>query len=173
MDRPGSIVEATREDSYLVSIMNDDPPQPKISFLRTKRFWFRRAVPGLLLVLWVEGVLFVQSFEMPRSTSSAATVHYLGLGEGNLCLASYSINTKRGATGLNGWNYSAFNFKFSWSPGMKLFPPFYRESESAEQLGIIITTRIFQFPLWLPLVLWLLAAHLWSRHLKRKQAELP
>jgi hypothetical protein len=169
MNLQGSLVETAQEESSLRSTMKDDPPQPKISFLRTKRFWLRWAVPGLLLALWVEGMLFAQSFR----TSFSGSTHFLGLGEGNLCLESYSTITKWSATGSNSWNYSAFSYKSSWSPGVELFPHFRREFESAERFGIIMTTRIFKIPLWLPLILWLLASHLWSRHQKRKQAEHP
>lgn len=67
----------------------DAPPQPKISFLRTKRFWFRWAVPGLLLALWVEGMLFELGLGFSYFTATTESSYFVSLGKGNLSQESF------------------------------------------------------------------------------------
>lgn len=149
MDRPGSIVESTREDSYLVSIMNDDPPQPKISFLRTKRFWFRRAVPGLLLALWVEGMFFDQGAGVIYWTSASMTNSYLYVNEGQAHLDLF--RTYSNDIGPKGSKWTNPTFHFEWHPELKLWArpciQFNKDAGREESFERLLSITI---PLWLP-----------------------
>ncbi|OYV05377.1 MAG: hypothetical protein CFE26_11905 [Verrucomicrobiales bacterium VVV1] len=169
MNRQGSLVETAQEESRLRSTMKDDPPQPKISFLRTKRFWLRWAVPGLLLALWVEGMLFWNEVSAYYYTPFSESHHTLAVGRGIAAYSSYRWFYPMGIPTSHGWGN--FQYYFGHSSGLQIFPRpieysfISSDSESYE--------RVIRLPLWIPLILWLLVAHLWSRHHKRKQAEHP
>jgi hypothetical protein len=149
----------------------EDTPQPKICFLRTKRFWFRWAIPGLLLVLWVEGMLFDQAIWFNFYTPSSQTSSKIWVSNGSASGASFQEDYPSGFSSLRrGWSYLRSDFR--WSPQAEWFPQLYHFEENAGGCLRSGQIRRINLPLWLPLILWLLIAHLWSRHQKRKQAAL-
>ncbi len=149
--------------------MLDAPPQPKISFLRTRRFWLRWAVPGLLLALWVEGMLFEQNVGLIVYTTSSLVVYSLEISDGSV---SFLVNGEMASPSeIVSLKWDNLDAAFRWNPGFEPFPKAYRcEGAEGSDAGF---SRCITIPLWLPLILWLLIAHLWFRHLRRKQAALP
>ena len=149
----------------------EDTPQPKIHFLRTKRFWFRRAVPGMLLALWVEGMLFEQYFDFSYTTPTAGSSYSLEIRKGNLRLQWIDWPGVVVKAYFPGW-YD-FGSHFSWNPGLELFQPMSFRGKKRKEGSVVYTSSSgLAIPLWSPLILWLVIAQLWSRRQKRNQAAL-
>ncbi len=171
MNRHGLEVETAQEESSLRSTMRDAPPQPKISFLRTKRFWFRWAVPGLFLALWVEGMLFSQSIWVGVGKPGTMEYYHLEMQGGGIRLGL----PDRGSRSISSWSNFRLSFAdhdFKWSPRLILLPHFYFDHWSVPELEYDSPGWMLTLPLWPPLILWLIAAYFWSMFPKRKQAAL-
>lgn len=148
----------------------EQSPQPNILFFRTKRFWFRWAVPGLLLALWVEGMLFEQSTNFCFSTLSSEIDYSISMKDGNLSLRVFKEIFPSGFPGYHsGWPHLSSGIQ--WHPGLKLLQPFLADDQAVGCLGPG-PLRIFNLPLWFPIMVWLIFAYLRARHHERKHAEL-
>ena len=143
----------------------EDTPQPNIRLFRKKRFWFRWAVPGLLLALWVEGMLFEGAIVVNHWRTSPITSYSLGIGHG---VVSMEAHQTRYGLDSNGWN--SWGSGLDWDLGLEMLPRFFVNGYFTSNLEEYLC-RI-SIPLWSPLILWLLIIHLWSRHQKRKHATL-
>jgi hypothetical protein len=152
--------------------MLNTPPQPDISFLRTKRFWSCWAVPGLLLALWVEGMLFSQSIWVGIGKPGAMEPYHLSMQGGTIRL-SHRDRGFRSTSRLGDCRLVFADPEFKWNPRLVLLPHVYFDHWFDAELEYETPGWTLTLPLWLPLILWLLIAHLWSRHLRRKQAVLP
>jgi hypothetical protein len=148
----------------------EDLPQPNIRFFRTKRFWFRWAVPGLLLALWVEASLYDQQIRFSFITSTSQSLYFIASGRGNFWIAVQRFRHLPVAAGFHG--FGNFNAGFARNSGVELFPdPLHYRKQLTGPLTYQLYSKV-TIPLWFPLILWLLIAHLWSRHQNRKQAAL-
>ncbi len=171
MNRHRLQVETAQEESRLRSTMRDAPPQPKISFLRTKRFWFRWAAPGVLLALWVEGMLFSQSIWLGVGKPRAMEYYHLKMQGGTIRL-SHPNRMSRSISRLGDFRLNLTDPEFKWNPGLILLPHFYFDHWFAGEMEIESSGWTLTLPLWPPLILWLIAVYFWSMCPKRKQAAL-
>ena len=149
----------------------EDTQQPNIHFFRTKRFWFRWAVPGLLVGLWVESMLFKQFSNFCFSTSSSEIDYSIATKDGVLSLRVFKETYPYGFPGPDsGWTHLSSGIQ--WQPGLNWFPTTL--DRDGDVFGCLSLGRYHEVsvPLWVSFVLWLLIAYLWSKHQKRKQAAL-
>lgn len=157
----------SQRSSIMTPGRTDAPLQPKISFFRTKRFWLRWAVPCLLLALWVEGMLFSQSIWIGAGVPGHMTAYQFEMEAGTIRLC----HPDDGFRSMSNWSNFRLIFvapDFKWSPGLVLHPHFYFDHWFDEGLGYDTLGWTLTLPLWLPLILWLLAVHLWSMFQSRK-----
>lgn len=150
----------------------EDTRQPDIRFFRTKKFWFRWGIPGLLLTLWVEGMLFEQAIWFNCYTPSSQTSSKIWVSNGSVSASSFLENYPSGFSSLRrGCIYLRSGFR--WSPQAEGFPQLYHFEENGAG-GCLRSGQIrtMNLPLWSPLILWLLIAHLWPRLQNRNQVAL-
>ncbi|OYU44915.1 MAG: hypothetical protein CFE44_10315 [Burkholderiales bacterium PBB4] len=144
----------------------NQPPQPEISFFRTKRFWFRRAIPGLLLALWMVSMIFSQSIWIGYGAPSVETTYSLSLTGGSLQLGLKKLSIPRRLPIKNPW--SDLSSEIVFHPRLRFFPPLFAVYGAGclGQGNISLIT----IPLWPLLASWLWGMMLWSRHQKRTKA---